>query len=135
MTDPVRSTQVSWTSEEDELRAVERARLDALVAKDIETARRLHADDFQLVTPSGGTVSKEEYLSSVASGEVDYFVWEPVSRIQVRLHGQAADIRYRSKLGIQYRGQESVGFYWHTDTYEKNNGQWQVVWSQATRIA
>ena len=23
---------------------------------------------------------------------------------------------------------------WHTDLYEKNNGRWQVVWSQATTI-
>jgi hypothetical protein len=134
MTDQVKSAQESWTGEEDELRDIEHARLHALVLKDLETARRLHADDFQLVTPSGGTASKDEYLADVASGDVDYFVWEPISEIQVRLHGQAADIRYRSNLGIRYRGQESVGSYWHTDTYEKNNGQWQVVWSQATRI-
>lgn len=134
MPDPMESAQEAKSSEEDELRATEHARLRALVAGDIETARRLHADDFQLVTPGGGTVSKEEYLGMVASGEVDYFVWEPVSEIAVRLHGQSADIRYRSKLGIRYGGQESVSLYWHTDTYEKNNGQWQIVWSQATRI-
>ena|SRR5688572_25896287 len=121
-------------SEEDEIRAIEYARLYALVEADMETASRLHADDFQLITPSGGTYSKDEYLSGIASGDVDYFVWEPVSEIAVCLHGQAADIRYRSQLGIRFRGQESVGFYWHTDNYEKNNGQWQVVWSQATRI-
>ena len=121
-------------TEEDKLRALERIRLHALVEADMDTASRLHADDFQLVTPSGGTSSKEEYLSAIASGDVDYFIWEPVSDIAVRLDGQMAAIRYRSQLGIRFRGQESVGFYWHTDTYEKKDGQWQVVWSQATRI-
>jgi hypothetical protein len=24
--------------------------------------------------------------------------------------------------------------FWHTDVYEKRNGRWQVVWSQATLI-
>jgi len=131
MTDLVGSTQEA--AEEDELRTIERARLQALVQADMETASRLHADDFQLVSVGGGIYSKDEYLSGVASGEIGYFMWEPISEIAVRLHGRAAVIRYRSQLGIRFRGQETVGFYWHTDTYEKKDGQWQVVWSQATQ--
>jgi len=118
----------------DEISEIERARLHALVEADMDTANRLHADDFQLVTPSGRTYSKEEYLGDVASGELDYLVWEPISDIAVRLRGQMAHIRYRSQLEIVAGGHKSVGFYWHTDTYERNGGQWQVVWSQATRI-
>ena len=38
--------------EVDELRATERERLQSLVDGDIETARRLHADDFQLINPA-----------------------------------------------------------------------------------
>ena len=132
MTDQQGSTQEA--TEEDDLRAIERARLHALVEADMETANRLHATDFQLVTPGGGTYSKDEYLGGITSGEVDYVIWEPVSEIAVRLYGHAANIRYRSQLGIRFRGQESVGFYWHTDTYERKNGQWQIVWSQATQI-
>jgi len=120
-------------SEEDEIRAIERARLHALVEVDMETAGRLHADDFQLISPGGRKYSKEEYLSGVASGEIDYRVWEPVSEIAVRLHGQVAHIRYRSQIENVFRGEKIAGLHWHTDTYEKNNGQWQVVWSQATR--
>jgi len=26
------------------------------------------------------------------------------------------------------------GRYWHTDLYERRDGQWQVVWSHATEI-
>jgi hypothetical protein len=43
-------------NEADELRAVERARLRSLVEADVETARRAHADDFQLVDTSGATL-------------------------------------------------------------------------------
>ena len=69
---------------------------------------------------------------AAAAGVVDYLTWEPET-IAVRLYGQAAVIRYRSQLEIVVQGQKiSLRPYWHTDLYEKRNGQWQVVWSHAT---
>jgi ketosteroid isomerase-like protein len=121
-------------AEADQIRATERERLRALVAADIETARKLHADDFQLVNPLGGALSKEQYLEGIASGEIDYLVWEPEA-IEVRLYGLAAIIRYQSRLEIVVRGRKvSLRRYWHTDSYEKHGEQWQVVWSQATEV-
>jgi hypothetical protein len=122
------------TAEADLVRATERERLRALVQADLEVARRLHADDFQLINPRGESLSKEQYLGGVESGELDYVVWEPESPIDVRVHGDAAVIRYRSKLEIVVRGQRvPLQRYWHTDSYEKRDGRWQVVWSQATQ--
>ena len=122
-------------AEADRIRATERERLRALVAADIEVARKLHTDDFQLVHPSGGSLSKEQYLGGVASGEIDYLVWEP-ELIEVRLYGRAALIRYQSRLEIVVRGQKvSLRRYWRPDSYEKRGGRWQVVWSQATEAA
>jgi Domain of unknown function (DUF4440) len=117
------------------LRATERERLRALVAADVDVARRLHADDFQLVTPAGAALSKEEYLGRIASGEIDYQVWEFDSPVDVRLYGPVALIRYSSQLDIVDGGHQ-VGLrrYWHTDSYEKRDGRWQVVWSHATEI-
>jgi hypothetical protein len=54
--------------EAERLRAIERERLRALVTAAIETAERLHADDFQLITPGGGMLSKSKYLGGIASG-------------------------------------------------------------------
>ena len=64
-------------AEADDLRSIERQRLRALVEADVASARRLHADDFQLVNPAGGALSREQYLGQIASGELDYLVWEP----------------------------------------------------------
>jgi Domain of unknown function (DUF4440) len=120
--------------ESDLIRATERERLRALVEGNMEVARQLHADDFQLINPLGGSLSKEQYLGGVASGEIDYLVWEPDS-IEVRLYGEAALIRYQSQLEIVVQGRKiPLHRYWHTDSYEKRNGHWQVVWSQATAI-
>jgi hypothetical protein len=117
------------------LRATERERLRALVEVDMDVARRLHADDFQLITPTGMALSKAQYLGMVASGELDYRVWEPDSLIDVRAYGPVALIRYRSQLANIYGGQQTgLRHYWHTDTYERRDGHWQVVWSHATEI-
>jgi hypothetical protein len=125
---------VSHSVTEDVLRDTERQRLRALVKGDMQVARRLHADDFQLINPSGGSFSKEQYLGGIASGDIDYLVWEPET-IDVRLYNSAAAIRYRSELEIIVRGQRiSRRPYWHTDLYEKRDGQWQVVWSHATEV-
>lgn len=121
-------------AEADRIRATERARLRALVDADVDVARQLHADDFQLITPSGMAVSKDQYLGGIGAGQIDYLFWEADS-IAVRLYRDAAMIRYLSQLEIVFQGQHiSRRRYWHTDAYERRNGSWQVVWSHATEI-
>ena len=66
------SAEVNAQDKADQLRTIERARLRSLVDADVATARRLHADNFELINPVGGTLTKEQYLKDVASGELDY---------------------------------------------------------------
>lgn len=124
----------SPTDEANLLRETERARLRALISADIDQAQRFHAADFQLITPIGAVLSKEEYLGAVASGHLKYLTWQPAD-IAVRLYDGVAIIRYRAQLEAVF-GTHKVPLsdYWHTDAYEKRNGQWEVVWSQATGI-
>jgi hypothetical protein len=115
------------------IRQVERERLRSLVAADIATARRLHADDFQLINPAGNALSKAEYLAQIESGQVHYRAWE-AGEIVVRLYGDAAMIRYRDvRFDVDSRGQPvHRGPMFHTNLYERRNEQWQIVWSQAS---
>lgn len=116
-------------------RTIERQRLRALLDTDLATVASLHADDFQLVNPIGETLTNTEYLAGLASGGIDYRVLEPGSEIAVRVYDAAAVIRCRSKLEIISGGDcVPLARYWHTDLYERRDGQWQVVWSQATVI-
>jgi hypothetical protein len=108
------------------IRATERQRLRALLKHDFDTANKLHADDFELINPLGEAVSKEDYIDS--GDAFAYKVWKPISPIRVRVHGDSAVIRYESEIEIHGIG----GHYWHTDLYEKRNGQWKIVWSQTT---
>ncbi|WP_425254587.1 nuclear transport factor 2 family protein [Janthinobacterium sp. NFX145] len=116
------------------LRHTERSRLRALVAADTDAAHTLHADDFQLITPIGSMLSREEYLGAIAAGQMRYLSWEP-GEIAVRLYGDAAVLRYQAQLEINFGGLSVPrSRYWHMDSYEWREGRWQAVWSQATAI-
>lgn len=118
----------------DVLRSIERKRLSALVERDIELAGPLHAVDFQLITPIGMSLSKDQYLGAIATGGLIYNAWDP-KQIEVRLYERVAAIRYQSSLEVTFGAHHVPRTeYWHTDLYEKRDGAWQVVWSQATEI-
>ncbi|WP_213288362.1 nuclear transport factor 2 family protein [Bradyrhizobium sp. sGM-13] len=132
---PTHTTDMDGSPEAEDIRNTERSRLRALVAGDMEAAGPLHASEFQLITPIGMPLSKDEYLGAIASGQIKYLMWEP-GPIAVRQHNGRAVIRYRARLEIVFGGHQVVpGDYWHTDTYEYRDGRWMVVWSQATAIS
>jgi ketosteroid isomerase-like protein len=117
------------------IRDTERERLRSLVRADMETADALHAEDYQLITPRGYALSKQEYLGRIASGGLRYRVFEPVSEIAVRGSGDVALVRYQARIGVaEDDGAESLITCWHTDCYEWRDERWQAVWSQATVI-
>ncbi len=95
---------------------------------------RLHADDYELIPPNGRPMSRADYLGAIASGGMRYSVFEPVADVRVRHYGTAAIVRYQARIEVQFPGGSDAGLFWHTDTYERRDGNWQAVWSQATRI-
>jgi len=83
---------------------LERERLRSLVEPDVHAARRLHADDYELVPPGGGSISGAEYLGSIERGEFVYDVFESASEIRCRTYRDAAVVRYQAP--IQYHGDD-----------------------------
>lgn len=137
-TSPARSAHVSQArsgkSQADQLRALERRRLDALVDADTATAGGLMAKDFQAIPPSGDPLARKDYLGAVAAGVIDYLVFEPVSRIAVRRSGDMAALRYRVSFDLVAGKTRVTHKGWITELWERHNGSWQVVWEQATAI-
>ena len=110
---------------------IERLRLRALVRADIGAADALHADEYQLITPNGSEMTKEDYLGAIAAGHLRYQVFEPVSDVAVLGDAPVAVLRYQARISFD----DGPGFIcWHTDCYELQDGHWRVVWSQATVI-
>jgi Domain of unknown function (DUF4440) len=113
----------------DYFRALERARTRALVAQDMATAQRLHARDYQLITPTGKTFNRDDYLAAIAERHF-YAKWD-LGAMEVRLSPTMAVVRYRARL--EFPSGSAIAC-WHTDSYELRDGQLQAVWSQATAI-
>ena len=99
------ATSSHASSEADDVRSAEQKRLSALLTGNMEVARQLHADDFQLVTPLGAVFSKEEYLGAVAAGILHYLAMELDSPIDVRMYHDVALIRYRAQIEVEVQGQ------------------------------
>jgi phage baseplate assembly protein W len=116
------------------LRDTERRRLRSLVEADLAAADPLHADSYELITPNGYVLTKQEYLGGIASGQLRYQVFEPVSQVVVRASSQTAILRYQARITVQAGGPTASMTCWHTDYYERLDGSWQAVWSQATAI-
>jgi Domain of unknown function (DUF4440) len=113
----------------DTLRAIERSRIQALVQRDMAVLQRLHAPEYQLITPAGRTFTRERYLAAIEA-EPFYAGWD-AGVIDVRVSAPMAVLRYRAL--ISFPSSKTVDC-WHTDHYELRDAQWQVVWSQATEI-
>jgi len=110
---------------------LELARLRALVAADIGTAAPMHAEEYQLITPNGSELTKEDYLGAIGSGQLRYRVFEAASDIAVLGDAPIAVLRYQARISFDDRPGQLC---WHTDCYRQRDGRWQVVWSQATRM-
>ncbi len=100
----------------------------------MDVAGALHADDYQLITLRGLALTKQEYLGGIASGQLRYRVFKPVSEIAVRSSAQIVLMRYTAQILVEDHGQADSVTCWHTDCYELRDARWQAVWSQATAI-
>jgi Domain of unknown function (DUF4440) len=121
-------------SQADRLRAIETQRGQALVDADTATARKLMAADFQLVNPAGAPQSREELLGAVKAGALDFLANAPTSAITVRLHGDAAVLRYQRNFDLVVGGTRLTHKAWSTELYERRHGRWQIVWEQTTAV-
>ena len=113
------------------IRALERLRTQALVEQDMALAQRLHAPEYQLITPSGKSYERDRYLDDIATGRLRYAKWE-CGEMDVRVSEAMALVRYQARL--EFPSGKTLDC-WHTDSYELRDGNWLAVWSQATAIA
>lgn len=117
------------------LRSIEDERLRSLVEARLDVFDKYHSTEYQLISPVGMAFSYGSYREAIGSGKLDYLDFEPDSPIVIRIRGNAAILRYQAKLEFAWEGKKQNPVrLWHTDYYEKSNGAWKAVWSQATQI-
>ena len=109
--------------------ALERRRTNALVQREMAVIEELHGPNYELITPAGKVLTREEYIAAIAAATF-YTGWE-VAEMRVRVSEHMAVVRYKALL--RFPSSREVRC-WHTDTYEKLAGRWLAVWSQATEL-
>lgn len=116
----------------EQMRQLERQRLDAMVRGDRAFADRITAEDYHLVSPFGTVDDKAAELRGL---ERHFYVSLTPGPIAVRRAGpDAAILRYIIDAVVNLRAGPHEARYWHIDYYERRRGRWQVVWSQSTEI-
>ena len=118
----------------DLLRAIERARQQAIVAGDTAAARKVMSPRFQLIDPAGVPLTRGDLLGAVEAGELAFTRIEPTSPIAVHLRGSSATLRYRASFELQLGDTRLAHQAWTTVLYERGRGRWQVVWEQTTAV-
>ena len=87
-----------------------------------------------------GTITYARFVEGVSRRCVDRSRTHQLPALGARNDRRAgarrlAVIRYRAQLEVIFGGHKvPLSAYWHTDTYECRDGQWMVVWSQATAV-
>src|SRR5262245_10885079 len=125
----VAAPALSETSPEQELKALEQARSEAIRAGDLAALRRIYADDFQGVTTTGALVDKETLMSVFRS--VDPRVTYLNDDIRVRVVGQVALVS-GLVTGRAGTGGDVVSAFRYLHVYIQREGRWQLSTGQST---
>ena len=98
----------------------------AMISNDVARIADCISDDWVLVTPEVGPVSREGMLSAIASGVLSHeTMTKSISRVKV--YGDMAVVTGRGQNTGTFRGEAIEADEWITDIYRKVDGEWKCV--------
>lgn len=118
---------------EQEVRELELRRFKALTDQDTAALDQILSDDLTYTHSSAHVDTKATYIASIRSGELKYVSIVP-DELKVRVYGSAAVITGRAEFKSKSHGQAATMQLRFTDTYVRQNGRWQMVAWESTRI-
>jgi ketosteroid isomerase-like protein len=129
-----KETAASNTKVQDELMKLERERSQAVIKGDTAFLDRSTADDYTIINANGQLSNKQQTLDAIKSGAIKVES-NDLDDLNVRVYGNTAVVTGRSTLKGMNNGQDVSGQNRFTRVYVKQNGRWQSVAFQQTRIA
>jgi ketosteroid isomerase-like protein len=121
------------TAAEAEVLAFEKARFEATRTGDTAKLHQMLADDLVWVHSTGKRQNKAEYIRDLATSSVTYKSIT-VERAQVRLYGDLAVSNGTAVYDAISFGKPMKTRAYHLAVYRRQNGQWQVLAWQTTRV-
>ena len=119
---------------EQEIRSVITQVREAQLKGDAAALDRFLADDYVFTNPLGEVMTKAQTVSDYRSGAIKFQSMK-MDEVRVRLFGDTAVATGHLNLKGQRRGRDISGQYRATWVLVKNQGRWQPVAGQSTRIA
>jgi uncharacterized protein (TIGR02246 family) len=118
----------------DELTNVEDNFNRAMVSNDIARIATCMSDDWVLVTPEAGPVSRTGMLQAIEKGVLSHdSMTKDVKRVKV--YGDIAVVTARGQNTGAFKGQPIAADEWITDVYRKVDGRWLCVLTHLTPAA
>jgi ketosteroid isomerase-like protein len=120
---------------EREIRELETQRFRAMERVDVAALNRILSDDLIYTHANGLHQTKSELIGVLGSGDMKYESITPGDDIRVRVYNQAAVVTGRASIKIKAGGEEQSFTICYLDVYMKQDGRWQMVAWQSSRVA
>ena len=119
---------------EEELLKLENAFAEAIVNNDLESIRRLVADDWIIIDPNGEIVDRTRFFEVIKSGVLTHDMMKSKDS-RVRVYGDSAVVTAVTRTKGKFMGQDFSTQERATDVFVKRDGRWQCVLTHLTRFA
>ncbi len=117
-----------------EIDQLEQTWRNAIMTRDAQAMESLLADDYIAITANGTLQSKEQALTNLRSGTVNFAAIEFSDR-KVRFYGQTALVTSRAEVTGSTGEGDISGNYRYTRVYVRDSkGDWKIVSFEASRI-
>ena len=119
------------TPDIEEFNAIENAFNEAMVSNDVVRIAGCISDDWVLVTPEVGPVSREGMLDAIATGRLTHDMMVK-KLVRAKIYGDMAVVTARGQNTGTFRGEPIAADEWITDIYHRIDGRWRCVLTHLT---
>ncbi|MGY4399045.1 ketosteroid isomerase-like protein [Sphingomonas sp. UYAg733] len=103
----------------------------AMVSNDVDRIAACIADDWALVTPEIGPVSRERILSVIGNGMLSHDMMVK-QVVRVKVYGDTAVVTGRGQNSGAFDGKSISADEWITDIYRRDGDRWLCVLTHLT---
>ena len=121
------------TAKQPDVREAQALRFLAMLKSDAVALAPMLADDLVYVHSTAAMETKQQFLENLRTGAMRYHAFEP-SETVVRTYGPVAIITGRVKGQVTMAGNDRDIDILYTSVYRLNDGRWQLVSWQSTRV-
>ncbi len=124
---------MSHSEDEAAIREHMRELYRAFRERDVKTLDRVLADDFTFSDPNGPVVSKRQWLTDIAVGNL---VFEEIDAgdILFKHLGDRALVDGEATLKVRYTKSDYTGVFRYLGVYKRDGEQWRLVLTSAQRV-